>query len=111
MIRKIRGTTVVITGATSGIGRETALEFARSGANVVAAGRRKHRLVELISKIQAAGGSAIAVPTDVSDNEQVENLIQRAVETFGAVNTLVNNAGIGLAARFEEQSIEDFRRV
>src|SRR5262249_60199801 len=111
MIRKIRGTTAVVTGATSGIGFETALEFARSGANVVAAGRRQERLLDLVSRIEAAGGKAIGVPTDVSDHKQVDNLIQQAVERFGAVDTLFNNAGVGLAARFEDQSMEDFRRV
>src|SRR5215469_17916847 len=111
MIRRIRGTTAVITGATSGIRLETALEFARSGANVVAAGRRHERLLDIVCRIEAAGGKAIAVPTDVSDQKQVNSLIQQAVERFGAVDTLVNNAGVGLAARFEDQSIEDFRRV
>jgi len=111
MIRKIRGTTAIITGATSGIGLETAVEFARSGANVVVAGRRLERLLDLVSRIQSAGGKAIAVPTDVSDQKQVDALMQQAVDRFGAVNTLVNNAGVGFAARFEDQSIEDFRRV
>src|SRR5215467_9671597 len=111
MIRKIRGTTVVITGATSGIGRETALEFARSGANIVAAGRRKDRLLDLANQICAAGGQALAIPTDVSDQEQVIALVEQTVEHFGRLDTLVNNAGVGLAARFEDQSIEDFRRV
>ena len=111
MIRKIRGTTVVITGATSGIGRETALEFARSGANIVAAGRRKDRLLGLANQICAAGGQALAISTDISDQEQVTLLVEQTVERFGRLDTLVNNAGVGLAARFEAQSIEDFRRV
>jgi NAD(P)-dependent dehydrogenase (short-subunit alcohol dehydrogenase family) len=111
MIRNLRGTTAVITGATSGIGRETALEFARSGVNVVAAGRREERLADLVGEIEGTGGTAIAVRTDVADRNQVDNLIHQAVDRFGAVNTLVNNAGVGLAARFEDQSIEDFRRV
>ena len=109
--RRVRGSTVVITGATSGIGRETAREFARAGARVVAAGRREDRLRELVAEIEGQGGEALAVPTDVADGAQVEALIARAVERFGAVDTLVNNAGVGMAARFEEQSIEAFRRV
>jgi NAD(P)-dependent dehydrogenase (short-subunit alcohol dehydrogenase family) len=87
------------------------LEFARCGANIVAAGRREERLAELISQIEAGGGHAIAIKTDVSDRKQVDALIEQAVERFGTVDTLVNNAGVGLAARFEDQSIEDFRRV
>jgi len=109
--RRVQGSTVVITGATSGIGRETAREFARAGARVVAAGRREERLRELVAEIEGQGGEALAVPTDVADGAQVEALIARAVERFGAVDTLVNNAGVGMAARFEAQSIVDFRRV
>src|SRR5262249_23196757 len=111
LIRKLRGTTAVITGATSGIGRETALRFARAGANVVAAGRRKERLQELVTEIEGKGSHALAVPTDVSDQDQVQNLIEKAIQRFSRIDTLVNNAGVGLAAKFEEQSIEDFRRL
>lgn len=110
-LHTIRGSTVVITGATSGIGRETALAFARAGANVVAAGRREERLNEVVAEIEERGGKALAVRTDVSDQQQVETLIGRAAEQFGRVDVLVNNAGVGILARFEEQAIEDFRRV
>ena len=65
-LRQVRGSTVVITGATSGIGRETAREFARAGARVVAAGRREDRLRELVAEIEGQGGSAFAVGTDVT---------------------------------------------
>jgi len=111
MIRKVRGTVVVITGATSGIGRETALGFARAGARVAVAGRRVERLKELVSEIEAKGGEALAVTTDVADQKQVERLIEKAVERFGRIDTLVNNAGVGIAARFTEMKLEDFRRV
>jgi NAD(P)-dependent dehydrogenase (short-subunit alcohol dehydrogenase family) len=111
MIRKLRGTTAIITGATSGIGRETALEFARSGVRVVVAGRRKDRLSSLVGEIEAKGGEALAVATDVAEAKQVERLIDKAAKHFGEINTLVNNAGVGIAARFDELAIEDFRRV
>ena len=110
-VRTIRGQSVVITGATSGIGRETALAFARAGARVVVAGRRQERLDELVAEVEGRRGEALAVQTDVAEQTQVERLIERAVERFGAVDTLVNNAGVGIAAPFEQQSIEDFRRV
>jgi len=111
VIRKLRGTTAVITGATSGIGRETALEFIRAGARVVVAGRRRQRLRELVSEIEAKGGEALAVPTDVANQAQVERLIEKAAERFGRIDTLVNNAGVAIAARFGEMAMEDFRRV
>jgi NAD(P)-dependent dehydrogenase (short-subunit alcohol dehydrogenase family) len=107
--RPIRGSTAVITGATSGIGWETALAFARAGARVVVAGRREERLRQLVSEIGPA--TALAVRTDVADPAQVTRLIEEAATRFGGVDVLVNNAGAGMTARFVEQSLEDFRRV
>ncbi len=111
MIRTIQGTTVVITGATSGIGRATALAFADAGAKVVVAGRREARLNELVAELENKGCAALAVKTDVADQAQVENLIARAIERFGKIDTLINNAGVGIAASFAEQSLEDFKQV
>ena len=110
-LRTIKGTTVLVTGATSGIGRETARAFSRAGAQVILAGRRKERLREIVEEIEQNGGEAFAVPTDVSDPVQVTTLIEQAVSRFGKVDTLINNAGVGMAASFAEQSIEDFRQV
>jgi NAD(P)-dependent dehydrogenase (short-subunit alcohol dehydrogenase family) len=107
--RTIRGSTAVITGATSGIGWETALAFARAGARVVVAGRREDRLHQLVAEIGPA--SALAVPTDVADPARVEALIEQAATRFGGVDVLVNNAGVGMTARFLEQTLDDFRRV
>lgn len=111
MIRKVKGTTVIITGATSGIGYATALEFARAGARVVIAGRRVERLRELAAAIESKGGEVLAVRTDVAEEAQVEALIAQTLERFGSIDTLVNNAGVALAAKFDEQSMADFRRV
>ncbi len=110
-IRSIRGKTAVITGATSGIGLETARAFASAGAHVVVAGRREERLAEFVAGVEAKGGQALAVRTDVTDAAEVAALMARAVERFGTLDILVNNAGVGLSARFMDQSLEDFRRV
>src|SRR5690242_12103462 len=111
MIRKLSGTTAVITGATSGIGRETAREFASAGSKVVVAGRRKDRLLELVKEIEAKGGQAVAVQTDVADQTQIECLIEKAIERFGRLDVLVNNAGVAIASRFDEMPLDDFRRL
>ena len=96
-VRSIRGKTAIITGATSGIGLETARAFVRAGANVVVAG--------------AKDGAALAVRTDVADASQVEALVAKAKKKFGSVDVLVNNAGSGISARFMETSLEDFRNL
>jgi NAD(P)-dependent dehydrogenase (short-subunit alcohol dehydrogenase family) len=75
----------------------------------VVAGRREERLCRLVEAIGAE--TALAVPTDVTDAPQVERLIEQAAARFGGVDVLVNNAGVGMAARFEETTLEDFRRV
>jgi NAD(P)-dependent dehydrogenase (short-subunit alcohol dehydrogenase family) len=107
----IEGAAVVITGATSGIGFETARAFARAGANVAIAGRRQQRLDELAALIAREGRQALAVRTDVADPAQVEALIAKAVERFGKIDVLVNNAGVGLAAAFSETTLDEFRRI
>ncbi len=111
MIRKLSGTVAIITGATSGIGRETARAFAAAGSKVVVAGRRQERLGELVKEIESNGVPALAAPTDVADQAQVEALIAAAIEKFGRVDILVNNAGVAIASRFAEMPIEDFRRL
>jgi NAD(P)-dependent dehydrogenase (short-subunit alcohol dehydrogenase family) len=85
---------VLITGASSGIGRETAKVIAGHGAKVVAAARRESELAETVSQIEAAGGTATYVVTDVSDGAQVERAVQHAVTTYGGLNAAFNNAGI-----------------
>lgn len=85
---------VLITGASSGIGRETAKVIAGHGAKVVAAARRESELAETVSQIESAGGTATYVVTDVSNGAQVESAVQHAVSTYGGLDAAFNNAGI-----------------
>ncbi len=102
MTRPIEGTSVVITGASSGIGRATALAFARRGANLVLAARREDLLVEVARECERGGGRAIAVATDVTDSEAVTRLAAAAVAAFGGLDTWVNVAGTGVFGAFED---------
>ena len=102
---------VVITGASSGIGRATALAFAREGAAVVVAARRKAPLDSLVEECRAQGASAVAVPTDVTDERAVRDLARRPLETFGRLDVWVNNAGVGALGDFEALPAHVFRHV
>lgn len=85
---------IIITGASSGIGEATAQLLAEEGARVVLAARREERLNELRDEIEADGGTALVVPTDVTDRAAVGHLVDTAYDTYGQVDVLVNNAGI-----------------
>lgn len=106
-----RGTTVVITGASSGIGRGCALRLAGLGAHVVLAARRGSVLDALAEEIVAAGGSATAVVTDVSDPAAVGRLAAAAVEERGGIDVWVNNVGVGALGLFWDVPVQDHARV
>lgn len=103
--------TVLITGASQGIGRETALLFARQGYDVVLAARQADRLEAVAQEIQRLGRTALAVPTDVKDPEQVQNLLQKALVQFTTIDVLINNAGIYISGPVEEFSLEDWHQA
>jgi NAD(P)-dependent dehydrogenase (short-subunit alcohol dehydrogenase family) len=102
---------VVLMGASSGIGRETALRFARKGAKVVVSARSEEGLDSLVEEIRREDGEAIAVPADTSEFDQVKAVADRAVEEYGRLDTWVHLAAVGLFATFEETTPEEFKRV
>ncbi len=102
---------VVITGASSGIGRETAVRFGQQGASVVLAARNEAALEEAAKEVGRLGDKARVVVTDVAEWGQVNRLAQEAVERFGRIDTWVNNASTGGYGTVEEMSIEEIERI
>jgi short-subunit dehydrogenase len=111
MPRQLSQQAVVITGASSGIGRETATRFGQRGASVVLAARNEVALQEVAREVERLGGKAHVVVTDVAEWEQVERLAREAVEHFGRIDTWINNAATTEYATVEEMSIEEIERV
>lgn len=110
-LRPLTEQVIVITGASSGIGRLTARRFAEHGAAVVLAARQQEALEETAHELEQAGGRAEVVVTDVADWNQVQRLAARAVERFGRIDTWVNNAGVNVIGRFEDLEIAEIQRV
>ena len=112
MTMELEGKVALVTGGTSGIGRETAVLFAKAGVKVVVAGRREVEGEETTELIRAGGGDGLFVKADVSKSSEVEALIQKAVEKFGRLDIAFNNAGIeGVWVPIVRQSEEDWDRT
>jgi NAD(P)-dependent dehydrogenase (short-subunit alcohol dehydrogenase family) len=111
---RLHGKNTVITGAGAGVGRATALAFAREGARVAVADRDLARATETATLVNEAGGTAIPVAADVSVEDDVVAMIAAAVAAFGSLDVLYNNAGIPtprLGMAFEDHTLEDFHRL
>jgi NAD(P)-dependent dehydrogenase (short-subunit alcohol dehydrogenase family) len=105
------GKTVLVTGASSGIGRETALAFAAAGANVVLVARRATALAKVASAARATGAEALVAGADVTDRAAVDACFRKAVRRFGTIDVVVNNAGILLPAPVAELDPADLQRM
>jgi NADP-dependent 3-hydroxy acid dehydrogenase YdfG len=108
MSQKLAETVCMITGASAGIGRASALALAREGASLVLVARRKSRLDELVELVHSVGGQAIAVVGDVREEETALRAMQGAKEHFGALHILLNNAGMGNYKPLIETSAEEY---
>jgi NADP-dependent 3-hydroxy acid dehydrogenase YdfG len=111
MSNNIEGKVVVITGASSGMGEAAARHLSAQGATVVLGARRVKRLEALAGEITGAGGKALAVATDVTNRRQVQRLVDAAVETYGRIDVLVNNAGIMPLSPLERLKVEEWDRM
>jgi NADP-dependent 3-hydroxy acid dehydrogenase YdfG len=111
MSNNIEGKVVVITGASSGNGEATARHLSAQGATVVLGARRVDRLKSLADELSHNGGKALAVPTDVTRYEQVKRLVDAAVQTYGRVDVMINNAGLMPHSPLERLKIDDWERM
>lgn len=111
MAKRTPPKTVLITGASSGIGRSLALEYARRGAHVVVTARREAELAELCDEIRAAGGKADHLVCDVADPVAAHEVAKRAAEILGSLDMIVANAGVGASAHASRLSLEDVVRT
>ncbi|MDQ1592960.1 MAG: hypothetical protein QOG71_3587 [Pyrinomonadaceae bacterium] len=111
MLRPLGEQVVVLTGASSGIGRTTAIEFGRRGARIALAGRNVEALRSAAREVEEAGGRALVVPTDVADSAQVFQLAEETASHFGRIDTWVNDAAVSEYGTLEEISLEEIERI
>ena len=107
MNNNINGKVVVITGASSGLGEATARMLSAQGATVVLGARRIERLQKLVDELTGSRAKALALATDVTDHNQVKNLVDAAVQKFGRIDVMINNAGLMPHSPLERLKIDD----
>ena len=110
-MKKLKDKIVVVTGAASGIGQATAVEFAANGADVLISDVNEAGLAETVSAVEEKGRRAVAVRTDVSKREEVEGMINKAIDAFGRIDILMNNAGVGLSGEMRHLSLQDWEWI
>lgn len=108
---KLQNRVVLITGASSGIGWETALSFAAKSAKVAIAARSENKLQELAALIRGTGAECLAVPVDVTDSDSVQNMANQVLKYYGQIDVLVNNAGFGIFAPVLEAEMKDMEAM
>ncbi len=111
MSNNIEGKVVVITGGSSGLGEATARLLSAQGATLVLGARRAERIQALADELTGNGGKALAVPTDVTDAEQVQRLVDAAVQTYGRIDVMINNAGLMAHSPLARRKIDDWNRM
>ncbi|HET8653889.1 MAG TPA: SDR family NAD(P)-dependent oxidoreductase [Longimicrobiaceae bacterium] len=111
MARRLEGTVALVTGASSGIGEATARALAEEGAAVALAARREERLDRLAEEITEAGGTALPLETDVTDQVQAVGAVERTVAELGRLDTVINNAGVMLLGPIEGAPVEEWERM
>ena len=111
MSNPIAGKVIVITGASSGLGAAAARHLCAQGASVVLGARRADRLQALADELESRGGKALGVPTDVTDYGQVKRLVDAAVETYGRIDVMINNAGLMPLSPLERLKIDEWDRM
>lgn len=108
---KLENKIVIVTGASSGLGKAASIAFAKEGAHVVMASRRPAKLDEASEAVKSFGGSVLVVPTDVSKADQVERLVNQTLDTFGRVDAVINNAALDYSLPVTELTIEQWNEV
>lgn len=102
---------VIVTGASSGIGKAIARQFSASGSKVVLAARNEEKLSEIVKELKAGNGEAIFVKTDVTNENDCKNLIEKTVEKYGTVDIMINNAGVSMRAQFLDVDLKVLHRL
>lgn len=107
----LTGRVALVTGASSGIGEGAALALAAAGASIAVSARRADRLDDLVQRIEAAGGKALALPGDVIDPKIAQAAVEKTIAHFGKIDILINSAGIIQAGGIETSDLDEYRRV